>query len=265
MPSSSQVTGADVGDGWKYNHHTDARAARRRRPAQLGDGHEQEGPSTRRSGPDRHHDGPTSGIPAPARRLVMQRARETGKRRSVVRQEIAKLLIMSKSAEWTARRTRRAGAGPAQGRELKQKLVSSHAQAARVHLYHGRRRALERRDTRYGASSPKSWSPCRRAQSPAAPTPAQHLPSTCSDAQRTQRRHRQNRSARRAAQYLPISDRRRSSRARDTARDAEGAVNSSGRKIAPEADDAGWLRRFQGDDHAIVFGGTVEMNSGSPG
>ena len=41
--------------------------------------------------------------------LVMQRARETGKIDDpVVRQEIAKLLIMAKSAEWTARRARTA-------------------------------------------------------------------------------------------------------------------------------------------------------------
>ena len=41
--------------------------------------------------------------------LVMQRAHETGKISDpVIRQEIAKLLILSKSAEWTARRARAA-------------------------------------------------------------------------------------------------------------------------------------------------------------
>src|SRR5204863_623985 len=72
--------------------------------------------------------------------LVMQRAKETGKLGDpVVRQEIAKLLIMSKSAEWTARRARVAQEqGRPQGPEGSLgKLVSSHVarQAARVHTY----------------------------------------------------------------------------------------------------------------------------------
>ncbi len=72
--------------------------------------------------------------------LVVQRARETGKIADpVLRQEIAKLLIMSKSAEWTARRSR-----VAQEQDRPQgpegslgKLVSSNVarQAARVHTY----------------------------------------------------------------------------------------------------------------------------------
>jgi len=72
--------------------------------------------------------------------LVMKRARETGRIVDpVLRQEIAKLLIMSKSAEWTARRARVAQEqGKPQGPEGSLgKLVSSNVarQAARVHSY----------------------------------------------------------------------------------------------------------------------------------
>jgi alkylation response protein AidB-like acyl-CoA dehydrogenase len=70
--------------------------------------------------------------------LVMSRARETGTINDpVVRQEIAKLLIMSKSAEWTARRARTAQEqGRPQGPEGSLgKLIASHVAraAARVH------------------------------------------------------------------------------------------------------------------------------------
>lgn len=70
--------------------------------------------------------------------LIMQRARETGKLADpVVRQEIARLLVMSKAAEWTARRARAAAQqGKPQGPEGSLgKLVSSHVAraAARVH------------------------------------------------------------------------------------------------------------------------------------
>ncbi|MFZ5778655.1 MAG: acyl-CoA dehydrogenase family protein [Pseudomonadota bacterium] len=72
--------------------------------------------------------------------LVMDRAQTTGKIADpVVRQEIARLLIMSKAAEWTARRARAAQEqGKPQGPEGSLgKLVSSHIarQAARVHTY----------------------------------------------------------------------------------------------------------------------------------
>jgi alkylation response protein AidB-like acyl-CoA dehydrogenase len=72
--------------------------------------------------------------------LVMKRAKETGKIADpVLRQEIARLLIMSKSAEWTARRARAAqNQGKPQGPEGSLgKLASSHVarQAARVHTY----------------------------------------------------------------------------------------------------------------------------------
>ncbi|HJQ60237.1 MAG TPA: acyl-CoA dehydrogenase family protein [Vineibacter sp.] len=70
--------------------------------------------------------------------LVLPRAKETGKINDpVVRQEIAKLLIMSKAAEWTARRARAAQEqGKPQGPEGSLgKLVASHVAraAARVH------------------------------------------------------------------------------------------------------------------------------------
>jgi alkylation response protein AidB-like acyl-CoA dehydrogenase len=70
--------------------------------------------------------------------LVLQRARETGKLNDpVVRQEIAKLLTLARSAEWTARRARAALAqGQTPGPEGSLgKLVASHVAraAARVH------------------------------------------------------------------------------------------------------------------------------------
>jgi alkylation response protein AidB-like acyl-CoA dehydrogenase len=72
--------------------------------------------------------------------LILPRAKQTGRIKDpVVRQEIAKLLIMSKSAEWTAKRARAAQEqGKPQGPEGSLgKLVSSHVarQAARVHTY----------------------------------------------------------------------------------------------------------------------------------
>jgi alkylation response protein AidB-like acyl-CoA dehydrogenase len=72
--------------------------------------------------------------------LVLERAKATGKINDpVVRQEIARLLIMAKSAEWTARRARAAQElGRPQGPEGSLgKLVSSHIAraAARVHTY----------------------------------------------------------------------------------------------------------------------------------
>ena len=70
--------------------------------------------------------------------LVIQRAKETGKFNDpVVRQEIAKLLVLAKSAEWTARRARTAQEqGLPQGPEGSLgKLAASHVAraAARVH------------------------------------------------------------------------------------------------------------------------------------
>jgi alkylation response protein AidB-like acyl-CoA dehydrogenase len=70
--------------------------------------------------------------------LVLSRARETGRLEDpVVRQDIARLLILSRSAEWTARRARSAQAqGRPQGPEGSLgKLAASHVAraAARVH------------------------------------------------------------------------------------------------------------------------------------
>lgn len=70
--------------------------------------------------------------------LIVQRAKQTGRFEDpVVRQEIAKVLIMSKAAEWTARRARAAQEqGRPQGPEGSLgKLASSHIAraAARVH------------------------------------------------------------------------------------------------------------------------------------
>ena len=70
--------------------------------------------------------------------LVMPRARETGKLDDpVVRQEIAKLLILARTAEWTARRARvaRAAGRPPGPEGSLGKLVASHVAraAARVH------------------------------------------------------------------------------------------------------------------------------------
>jgi len=70
--------------------------------------------------------------------LIVERAKATGKNTDpTVRQEIAKLLILSKTAEWTARRARAAQAqGRPQGPEGSLgKLVASHVarSAANVH------------------------------------------------------------------------------------------------------------------------------------
>jgi alkylation response protein AidB-like acyl-CoA dehydrogenase len=70
--------------------------------------------------------------------LILERTKETGRLEDpVVRQEIARLLIMSKAAEWTARRARAAAQqGKPQGPEGSLgKLVASHVAraAARVH------------------------------------------------------------------------------------------------------------------------------------
>ena len=138
------------------DHDADARAARRRRPAHAGRmaSDRARAASTRRSAPrSPRRWSPTSGIrSAPAGSTWCCSARkETGKINDpVVRQEIAKLLIMSKSAEWTARRARAAQEqGRPQGPEGSLgKLVASHVAraAARVHTYdHRRRRAADRR------------------------------------------------------------------------------------------------------------------------
>ncbi len=70
--------------------------------------------------------------------LVIERAKATGKNTDpVVRQEIAKLLTLSKSAEWTALRARAAQlAGKPQGPEGSLgKLASSHVARAAAHVH----------------------------------------------------------------------------------------------------------------------------------
>src|SRR6476646_580442 len=70
--------------------------------------------------------------------LVLERAKATGRASDpVVRQEIAKLMTMSKAAEWTARRARAAQMqGKPQGPEGSLgKLVSSHVARAAAHVH----------------------------------------------------------------------------------------------------------------------------------
>jgi alkylation response protein AidB-like acyl-CoA dehydrogenase len=70
--------------------------------------------------------------------LVVERAKATGRANDpVVRQEIAKLLTMSKAAEWTAHRARAAQMqGKPQGPEGSLgKLVSSHVARAAAHVH----------------------------------------------------------------------------------------------------------------------------------
>jgi alkylation response protein AidB-like acyl-CoA dehydrogenase len=70
--------------------------------------------------------------------LIIERAKETGANKdSHVRQEIAKLMILSKSAEWTARRARAAQRqGRPQGPEGSLgKLAASHVARAAAHVH----------------------------------------------------------------------------------------------------------------------------------
>ena len=135
----------DVGDGWKVATTTlmherrgadGLRQLGARRPTRKGRIYEEERAEIATTME------PYKWYPQRAGRvdLVLERAKETGKINDpVIRQEIAKLLIMSKAAEWTARRARAAQEqGRPQGPEGSLgKLVSSHVarQAARVHTY----------------------------------------------------------------------------------------------------------------------------------
>ena len=70
--------------------------------------------------------------------LILDRAKETGANRDPhVRQEIAKLMILAKSAEWTARRARAAQQqGRPQGPEGSLgKLAASHVARAAAHVH----------------------------------------------------------------------------------------------------------------------------------
>lgn len=140
VPAENLVGG--VGDGWKIAMTT---LAHERRGA---DG--LASPSRRKSRTGRIHaeeraeleiaNQPYTWYPQRAGRvdLVIERAKETGANKDpVVRQEIAKLMIMAKSAEWTARRARAAQQqGRPQGPEGSLgKLAASNVAraAARVH------------------------------------------------------------------------------------------------------------------------------------
>ena len=141
----------DVGDGWKVATTT---LMHERRNA---DGTRNWAQATKRKGRIYEEEAaevattmePYKWYPQRAGRvdLILPRAKETGAINDpVIRQEIARLLIMSKSAEWTSRRARAAQEqGKPQGPEGSLgKLVSSHVarQAARVHTYMGGQEVL---------------------------------------------------------------------------------------------------------------------------
>ena len=137
-------------------------AARRRRAGRRA----QRAASTTRSAPRPPPSwSPTSGIrSAPAASTwCIERAKETGKIADpVVRQEIAKLLILARSAEWTARRARAAQvAGPpaGAGRLARQarRQPRRPRRRPRPHADHRRRRhALAARTAPRTGSSPRS-------------------------------------------------------------------------------------------------------------
>src|SRR5579859_6925947 len=131
-----------VGDGWKVAMTTLAHERRgadgltppSKRGARVGRIHAEERAETEKANQ------PYKWYPQRAGRvdLVIDRAKETGANRDPhVRQEIAKLMIMAKSAEWTARRARAAQQqGRPQGPEGSLgKLAASHVArgCARVH------------------------------------------------------------------------------------------------------------------------------------
>ncbi len=131
-----------VGDGWKVAMTTlaherrgaDGLASPSKRGTRVGRIHAEERAETEKANQ------PYKWYPQRAGRvdLIIERAKETGANRDPhVRQEIAKLMILSKSAEWTARRARAAQQqGRPQGPEGSLgKLAASHVARAcsRVH------------------------------------------------------------------------------------------------------------------------------------
>src|SRR5271163_275158 len=131
-----------VGDGWKVAMTTlaherrgaDGLAAPSKRGTRVGKIHAEERAETEKANQ------PYKWYPQRAGRvdLIIERAKETGANRDPhVRQEIARLMIMAKSAEWTARRARAAQQqGRPQGPEGSLgKLAASHVARAcsRVH------------------------------------------------------------------------------------------------------------------------------------
>ncbi len=140
IPAENLVGG--VGDGWKIAMTTlaherrgaDGLSSPSRRKARTGRIHAEERAELEIANQ------PYTWYPQRAGRvdLVIERAKETGANKDpVVRQEIAKLMIMAKSAEWTARRARAAQQqGRPQGPEGSLgKLAASNVAraAARVH------------------------------------------------------------------------------------------------------------------------------------
>src|ERR1700674_1926480 len=131
-----------VGEGWKVAMTTlaherrgvDAMSSPSKRGTRVGRIHAEERAETEKANQ------PYKWYPQRAGRvdLIIDRARETGANKDPdVRQEIGKLMIMAKSAEWTARRARAAQQqGRPQGPEGSLgKLAASHVAraAARVH------------------------------------------------------------------------------------------------------------------------------------
>jgi len=131
-----------VGDGWKIAMTTlaherrgaDGLASPASRGTRVGSIHAEERAETEKANQ------PYTWYPQRAGRvdLIIERAKETGANKDPeVRQEIAKLMIMAKSAEWTARRARAAQQqGRPQGPEGSLgKLAASHVAraCARVH------------------------------------------------------------------------------------------------------------------------------------
>lgn len=131
-----------VGEGWKVAMTTlaherrgaDGFAAQPRRGTRLGRIHAEERAETEKANQ------PYKWYPQRAGRvdLILDRAKETGANKDpYVRQEIAKLMILSKSAEWTARRARVAQQqGRPQGPEGSLgKLAASHVARGCSHVH----------------------------------------------------------------------------------------------------------------------------------
>src|SRR5258707_2566382 len=140
VPAENLV--GNVGDGWKVAMTTLAHERRgadglnppTKRGVRQGRIHAEERKEIE------HANQPYKWYPQRAGRvdLIIERAKETGANQDPhVRQEIAKLMILSKSAEWTARRARAAQRqGRPQGPEGSLgKLAASHVARAAAHVH----------------------------------------------------------------------------------------------------------------------------------
>src|SRR5216683_817884 len=140
VPAENLVAG--VGDGWKVAMTTLAHERRgadglnspSKRGTRVGRIHAEERAELETANQ------PYKWYPQRAGRvdLVIERAKETGANKDpVVRQEIAKLMILARSAEWTARRARAAQRqGRPQGPEGSLgKLAASHVARAAAHVH----------------------------------------------------------------------------------------------------------------------------------